>query len=367
MGNLKNINVIIEVHNCRFFIKVMRYLQSIAALLMLLASGCVNNNENKTEIIQKDRGHIVDVSDKIVNIKTDYVIGKAFLYIIDDILIAEEFYPKGEKVDHLFDLNTFRYITSTGVMGRGPGEITIPSGILVDREKRVFWQLDVGKKVLHKFPLDSVLSDKMYMPDASVKLVDTLLLVYYSFLNDSIALGKAIEPFTGSPFVTMAMTKFNINSQEIRRFGYENPEVTGRFTNSYFALSVEDGIYVNCYLHKDLMTICDLNGNLKYNVYGPGWDDPGKDDNAYFGEVIIYDKKIFSAYQGSSRIIVEGNMQRGAYPKSIIVFGLDGSYQKTIETGSEIFSFCIDEKNDRIIVYFNDREEPLGYFDIPQL
>jgi hypothetical protein len=53
---------------------------------------------------------------------------------------------------------------------------------------------------------------------------------------DSIALGKAIEPFSGSPFVTMAMTKFNINTWEIRRFGYENPKVEGRLTNSCFAL-----------------------------------------------------------------------------------------------------------------------------------
>jgi hypothetical protein len=163
----------------------------------------------------------------------------------------------------------------------------------------------------------------------------------------------------------MAMAKFNINSGEISRFGYENPKVEGRLTNSCFALSAADGIYVNCYRYKDLMTVCDLNGNLKYNVYGPGWVDPEKDDNAYFEGAIIYDKKIFSAYHGSSRIIVEGNIQRGAGPKCIIVFGLDGSYKKTIETGSEIWSFCIDEKNNRIIAYFNDREEPLGYFDIP--
>jgi len=345
----------------------MRYLHILFTIMLFTIAGCGKSNEKKTEIVQSERGCIVDVSDKIVSIETDFVTGKAFLYIIDDILLTEEFYPKGEKVDHLFDLNTFRYISSTGVLGRGPGEITIPSGILVDREKRVFWQLDVGKKVLHKFPLDSVLSDKLYMPDASVKLIDTLLLVYYSFLNDSIALGKAIEPFSGSPFVTMAMTKFNINVGEITRFGYENPMVKGKFTNSYFDLSVENGIYVNCYLFKDLMTICDLDGNLKYNVYGPGWDDPEKDDNGYYYDVVIYEKNIFASYLGSKGSVVEGNTERGVYPNSIIIFDLDGSYKKTIDTGAEICSFCIDEKHNRIIAYFNDREEPLGYFDIPEL
>ena len=345
----------------------MRHIQFLAAFLFLMASGCGNNNENKTEIIQNERDRIIDVSDKIVDIKTDYVLGRSSLYIIDNVLIAQELDPKGETVDHLFDLKTFKYITSTGVLGRGPGEITMPSGILVDREKRVFWQLDVGKKVLHKFSLDSVLSDEMYLPGASVKLVDTLLLVWYGFLNDSIALGKAIEPFSGSPFVTMAMTKFNINTGEITRFGYENPGVKGRYTNSYFDMSVKDEIYVNSYPFKDLMTICDLDGNLKCNVYGPGWDDPEKDDNSYFFDAVIHNNRIFASYLGSSRIIVQGNIQRGAYPRSIIVFGLDGSYKKTIDTGAEICSFCIDEKHNRIIAYFNDREEPLGYFDIPEL
>lgn len=97
---------------------VMRYLQLIAGFLILLASGCGNNN--KTEIIQKERGKIVNVSDMIVNIESDYVFGKSDLHIIDNILIAEESYPIGEKVDHLFDLNTFKYITSTGALGRGP-------------------------------------------------------------------------------------------------------------------------------------------------------------------------------------------------------------------------------------------------------
>ncbi len=37
----------------------------------------------------------------------------------------------------------------------------------------------------------------------------------------------------------------------------------------------------------------------------------------------------------------------------------------TCSTGYEFERFCIDEENKRIIAYFIDREEPLGYFDIP--
>lgn len=111
----------------------MRYLQLLTTFLLFIAAGCGNKNE--TELVQRERGRIVDVSDKIVNIETDYIFGKSSLYIIDNILVAQEFYPKGEKVNHLFNLNTFRYITSTGALGRGPGEVSVPSGLFVDREK----------------------------------------------------------------------------------------------------------------------------------------------------------------------------------------------------------------------------------------
>ena len=38
-------------------------------------------------------------------------------------------------------------------------------------------------------------------------------------------------------------------------------------------------------------------------------------------------------YLGSKGSVVEDNTERGVYPNSIIIFGLDGSYQKTIDTG----------------------------------
>ena len=54
--------------------------------MLLIIAGCGNKEWKQTEIAQSERGCIVDVSDKIVSIKTDYVIGKVFLHIIDDIL-----------------------------------------------------------------------------------------------------------------------------------------------------------------------------------------------------------------------------------------------------------------------------------------
>ena len=48
-----------------------------------------------------------------------------------------------------------------------------------------------------------------------------------------------------------------------------------------FAASKEYGIYVKCYKYNDLMTICNLDGSLKYNVYGPHWGDESKNLLSY--------------------------------------------------------------------------------------
>jgi len=343
----------------------MKKVSPLTFLAILLVISCTNNRAPATEKIQKHRDKTVNVSDKIIDIKTDIVFGKSSLYIIDNILIVQERYPKGEKVFHLFNKETFKYITSTGILGRGPGEISTPSSSLgIDPDNRLFWMPDLGKKVIHKFPLDSVLSDKLFKPAIAVKLNDRLTLWRFNFLNDSIVMGKAAEPFSNSSF-GMAMVKLNINNAEISKFGYENPKVEGEKTNSFPGMSIKEGVYVNCYTYEDLITICDLDGNLKYNIYGPGWFDSEKRENAYFNHVEVFDKHIYASYVGGRRTVVKGNVTRGAYPQKILIFGLDGSYLKTIETGSEFCSFCIDEKNNRIIAYFDDREESLGYFDIP--
>ena len=46
------------------------------------------------------------------------------------------------------------------------------------------------------------------------------------------------------------------------------------------------------------------------------------------------------------------------------IFDLDGNYKETIETENKFTFFCIDEGNKRVIAYFSDRKEPLGYFNV---
>jgi hypothetical protein len=341
----------------------MKNVNILTFLLLLFIVGCKSNNGSKTEIIQKHRDKIINVSDKIVDIKPEILFGNSLLYIIDDILIVNEVAPKGEKGIHLFNKNTFKYITSTGIIGKGPGEIIVPGRIGIDYKNRILWVPDHGKKVMFKFPLDSILKNNAYKPTIKIDLRGDLFIERYGFLNDSIILGKAVQPTSNSTFV-MKMCKFNLYRNAIEKYGYEHPEAVEKKSNSQFAISVKNNCYVNCYSRCDLMTICDLDGNLKCNVYGADGFNNKDNKNSYFFGVDVMGKNIIASYIGDIGLITDGNRPRGNTPSKFLVFDINGNYKETIETGHKFTYYCVDEENKRIIVYFDSRSEPLGYFNV---
>jgi hypothetical protein len=315
--------------------------------------------------VQRTRNNIINVSDEIIDIKTELIFGNSALYILDDILIVLEKFPRGEKGIHLFNKNTFEYITSTGIIGNGPGEITNPGPIGIDDQNRVFWVPDAGKKVFFKFLLDSVIADSNYKPSKKIEMGKTFMLDF-GLINDSIVLGKAINMTSNSSY-DMRMSKLNIYSNSISKFGYENPKATeGEKSYSSFALSIKNNLYVNGYNHIDLMTICDLNGNLISNVYGPNWLDNEKEKQSYFFGIGFTNSYIIGSYIGGESIKTQGNIRKGAAPTKFLIFDFKGNFIKIIETAFEFESSCIDEENNRIIAYFTNRTEALGYFNIPK-
>ncbi len=334
-----------------------------ACFIILLIIGCKTNKDEKIEKIQKHRNKIINVKDKIVDIKPSILFGNSVLYILDDILIVNEISPKGKKGIHLINKDTFKYITSTGITGRGPGEIAGAGGIGIDRKNRILWVQDHGNKVMWKFPLDSILNNENYKPSIKLDLNYDLFIETFDFLNDSIVVGVAVQILPDYSFVK-SMSKLNLNSNVIEKYGYVHPKAVGKNSSSVFALSIENNFYVNCYYYNDLMTICDLNGNLKYNVYGPERLNNKDNIKSYFFGVDLIGNDIIASYIGDAGLISDQNGPTGNIPSKLIVFDIKGNYKKTIETGDKFTYFCVDEENRRIIAYFNTRDEALGYFNI---
>src|SRR5690606_36779376 len=162
---------------------------------------------------------------------------------------------------------------------------------------------DHGKQMLMKFPLDSVLSDPEFKPTDGLSLSNELFIERFEFLSDSTVLGKAVQVLSSNSY-QMVMAKLNTKNNTIEKYGYEHPDATGKKSNSYFALSKEGNFYVNAHVYCDLLTICDLHGDLKYNVLGPDGLENKEFRKTYFTGIDLMNGFIVTSYIGADGTII---------------------------------------------------------------
>lgn len=352
------INVLIAI--------LMKLIKIIYACFLIIFTffRCKTNNDQKTDIYQNQRETIINVKNNINDIETKFIIGYPGLCIVDTFLIVTD-NKNSDKGIHIFNKNTFKFLRSTGTIGRGPGEIGRYGEITTDKNnKRMFWMSDYGKQVMWRFNLDSVLKNDKYKPSQGINFGLKFFMIRYEFLNDSIILGKALEAINDNSYVEH-MAKLNINTNRITKYGYMHPEAVGKKSRSGFTLSLKNNVYINTYFFSDLLTICNLDGSLKRNIYGPHWHKNKKNKIEYFGRTDIINNNIIVAYNGEVGFFINKfKRPESNNATKFMVFDLDGNYKKTIETGHHFIRFCIDEEKSRVIVYFEDKENPLSYFTI---
>jgi hypothetical protein len=152
------------------------------------------------------------------------------------------------------------------------------------------------------------------------------------------------------------MGKWNMNTGDIEKMKYEHPDIKKKRIT--FALNTEYNIYVECYQYHDLMTICDIEGNLKYNIYGPGWNISSKNRILYYGNVVFCKNRIVASFSGKNANTPD------RFATKLLVFDLDGYYLKTLETGYLIPDYCYDAENNRIILNLDDEILQFAYLDL---
>ena len=155
--------------------------------------------------------------------------------------------------------------------------------------------------------------------------------------------------------------KFNMKTGKIIPMSYTiNPHVKKK--RIFFDLSLEHGIYVEAYMPHDLMTICSLDGELKYNIYGPNWDTETHGKN-YYNNVKFCKDRIVTTYSGERGVTAD---RKPIYATKFQVFDLEGNYLKTLETGYPIINYCYDKDNHRILMSLNE-DMQFAYLDLGEL
>lgn len=327
-------------------------------LLATLSCACTHNTG--TEKHQGKRDNIIDVHKKVkkIEINEDEIIigGIARLYLIDNYLIIEDV-KSYDKLIHLFDKNHFTHLASLGNRGQGPNEITNIGHIGINEVRREFYVSDHGKQKIFAYNIDSVLANSDYQATVKMEMNKGLFPSKYQYFNDTLSMGVVIEPIGNSDF-DQFVAKWNMNTGEIKPMKHNHPDIKKKRIS--FAASLEKGIYVECYAIRDLMTIFDLDGNLKYAVYGPKWNSQW-DNIHYYCKSEFCNDKILATYSGGDWNTNEYNSTQ------FLVFNLTGDYIKTIETGYMISDFCYDKKNNRIIMALDDAEIQFAYLELDSL
>ena len=108
------------------------------------------------------------------------------------------------------------------------------------------------------------------------------------------------------------------------------------------------------------MSILTLDGELKYNIYGPAWDKKESNKIHHYGDVAFCGDKIVAAYSGGA------NFSDAYAPTKLLVFNLEGDYLKTLDVGYRISSFCYDKDRNRLIMVLDD-EIQFGYLELDNL
>lgn len=327
--------------------------------MVISCYSCFSNNT--TEKYHNKRDNIVNVHEKIREIPIEeifigyyswpMIIGN-YMFIID--------YKTANEFIHIFNKSDFKYITSTAFKGQGPGEIANIGFVAEDKMSHKFYVSDHGKNRIFTYDMDSVISDPAYLPTEKMIMGDQVFPTDYIYVNDTLSIGMTIQRLGNGNFNPI-VAKFNMETGEINPMEYTiHPMVKKKRVS--FAISMEHGVYVEVYAPHDLITMCDLNGKLKYNIYGTEWNTETHGIN-YYGPVLFCNNRIVVLYSGNKSITKD---RKTIFPTKIVIFDLDGNYLKTLETNYPIINFCYDKDNDRIIMSIDD-EIQFAYLDVGTL
>lgn len=341
--------------------KYVKFIQYIT--LILLFFSCSHNSEPiKKYDSQKN---IVNVKKNIreIEIKEKEISIFGTPYILNEYLIISD-YKSPDKLIHLFNKNTFSYTTSVGNRGEGPNEIANMGKIIVNEEKQEFYVVDHGRQKILSYLIDSILVDSFYIPQEKATINNSEFPSDFQYVNDTVSFALFIKRLENGDY-NPVVSKWNMQTGKTVFMNYTgHPEIKRKRVS--FTSSVEHNLYVEAYWYNDLISLCSLDGNLKYNLYGDSWTNENSNKNRYFRDIAFCGNKIIASYLGGDRLSQQEKQIKVNYPTKLILFDLDGNYLVTLETGYPIITFCYDKDNNRIILSLND-ELQFGYLDLDNI
>jgi len=331
---------------------IMKLNSFISVFLCILIFGCTESRELSFRKFQKEvvlKGQLIE---------TELLSYSGLVDIYDTIVIFSNIGSSDGKQVHLFNLNDLRYLASAGTIGRGPNEINNPAYCTVDPANGDIWVMDIGRKSVLKFPVDSIISgEATYTLECKVP-ENRFVLLQFSPYGDGFYFADNTEPekllsfFNSEGQIVDSIAipdKLDLNSveampvnQRMVFFGYS------------YAFNPDMKRIAIAYKYSDVVTICDSNGEILKKITGPDRISQevkdGINDIYCYMEVKADSRFIYARYKGTTLLDKE-TMTVPLLPKTIHVFNWKGEPIMKIQTEFDMSSFVVDSKNSRLVTY----------------
>ncbi len=334
----------------------MKIVNLILYILLYLS---INSCQNSKKETFTEFPVMYNLQGRITNLDKPYRSGT--VYIADSLVILTNT-PSNTRYIHLFSLKDFEFISSSGIIGRGPGEINNPFFAICDAERGIIWCMDQGKRRILCFPLDSIIDNENFSPSSSIPVpIEKHLIIHYkpfnnelfSFLNDDPNILVSFFDYNGNIIDTLDI----IDQLELyEEIDYETSRNIVTYMYSCHPSNKKIAIAAR---FSDKLVIIDYKGNILNRIHGPDFIDQTP-EYAKSGLKLTYfdirsdSKFIYCLYNGLEKVKEINGMLTSTFPMSLHVFDWCGNPISQIRFEYSASSFAIDAKYNRIVTFSPD-------------
>jgi len=343
----------------------MKYYNIIFWIWILqLVTSCNNSSYKKIEEFKKEirlEGHDVTMQ---------LLFNTPEIYFYDTLYILTMTAPENEKDIYVFS-DQFKYIASSGIKGRGPGEIMNPFFATPDVHKKSILIMDQGRNKILEYPVDSILYNKKYLPTSSIKVPSKYpIIVYYSPYNEE--LFSFLNQFDKGIFISFfdknGILKNNMNIPDKINL-YKKVDYKGYSLLSMYRFSPDKKKIVLAYRFEDAILVFDMQGNVlakRWNVQKE-IQDPNKLilKNTFY-KIYTTTKYIYALFLGKNNLDMKENGETTVnYPYTLLVYKWDLTPVVKITFNNSVSSLVIDRKKKRIVTWCPDKGT-IVWYKIPE-
>ena len=278
------------------------------------------------------------------------------IYVCDTLTFLTMTGQQNDRDIYVFT-NDYKYLSSSGKKGKGPGELVNPFFPVPDKENQVFYILDQGRNKIFVYPLDSIIRNKNYLPDSIIPCPSK-----YPVIVQYRPYGKDLFSFLNQFDNHVLISFFNKKGKVIEDMDipdkidlYKNFNYKGYSSLSIYGFNPDQNKIAIAYRYEDAIFIIDSKGNILNKHYDETQkiQDPNKQNNRYtYFSLDVDEKYIYSLYSGKNIFDMNNNGQVSVnYPSTLLVFNWELKPIVKITFEFPVASLAIDYIQKRFVTW----------------